>query len=289
MLRKLSILAALLAALSSSFAFAQTLPVYSNGQENTANGTQTNVLITNSPQPLNVPTIVHFVSPALVGNLDVQGASLADFQSGQVTSINLTTWSNLNVKSGTVGQVLMRNGTRATIDGGTTTSLQAFDLSSATINSGSLTSVAALGKFGDSGTPATGGHSWVFINGGTIGTAQAGGGGTLSVVGGTIQSIAATSLGTTDLFGGHISALSLAAGTTTNVYGFNLNIADGVLRGVLSDGSPIQAPIANLQSNPTINLFNISGPVAIPEPSGVVLLGLAMTGFGIVVAHRKKR
>jgi len=199
MLRKLSMLAALFAALSSSFALAQTLPVYSNGLDNTANGTQTNVLITNGPA--NVPTTVHFVSPASVQNLQVQGASIAELQSGQITTtISLTNWSQFNVKSGTAGQIQMRDGTRATIDGGTATSLQAFDLSSATVNAGSLNTVAALGKFGDSGTPTTGGHSWVFINGGTIGTAQAGGGGILSISGGTIQSIVETSLGTTNLF-----------------------------------------------------------------------------------------
>jgi hypothetical protein len=304
---------------------AQTLPVYSNGLDNTANGTQANVLITDSPPPASLPTTVHFISPANVTTLRIEGFSVADLaggsigttnafgyskntltngtgsiynlndsssltiQGGAATTVNALTWGHFTLNSGTAGQVSLRDGSNGIVQGGNATSLQAFDLASATISGGTLGSIAALGKFGDSGTPAANGHAWIFFNSGSVGTASAGGGGVISILGGTVQSLMETNLGTANVFGGRINGLALAAGTTTNVYGYNLNIANNVLNGMLADGTPIEAPISNRQGSSVINLFNISGPVPIPEPSSFVLLGFAMTGFGIVVARRKKR
>jgi len=302
---------------------AQTLPVYSNGLDNTANGTQANVLITDSPA--RAPTTVHFISPADVTNLRIEGFSVAEIaggrigttnafgyskntltsgtgsiynlnesssltvQGGSASTVNAINWGHVTVNAGTAEQISLRDGSNGIVQGGNVSRLQAFDLASATISGGTLGSVAALGQFLNNGTPPSSGHSWVFINNGSVGTASAGGGGTLSILGGTVQSVAETNLGIANLFGGHINGLALAAGTTTNVYGYNLNIANNILNGMLADGTPIQAPITNTQPTSTINLFNISGPVVIPEPSSIVLIGLAMTGFGIVVARRKKR
>jgi hypothetical protein len=285
---------------------AQTLPVYSDGLDHTANGTQSNVLITDSPA--GVKTTVRFISPADVNNLRVEKTSVADLQSGRISqldafgysknsmsggslsTINLFDRSTFTLSGGTAGQINGIYGSNTTIQNGSAESLRIFDYSFGTVKGGNIANVAALGKFGAPETPVGNGNAWLFIEGGTITTARAGGGGVISILDGTVNIINPFALGTTNVFGGTIGGFLLNPNTTTNVYGYNLTLAGERLVGILADGSTINAQVSNAQ-NAALNIFNIPGapnPVPIPEPASAVLLGMAFVGVGLV-ARRNRR